>query len=40
VIVSESPGVAVTVVWVFLYSFVAVGSTYLLFASRISQQSR
>ena len=40
VIVSESPSVAVTVVWVFLYSFVAVGSTYLFFASRISQQSR
>ena len=40
VIVSGSPSVAVTVVWVFLYSFVAVGSTYLFFASRISQQSR
>lgn len=34
VIVSESPSVAVTGVWVFLYSFVAAGSTYLIFASR------
>lgn len=34
VIASESPSVAVTGVWVFLYSFVAVGSAYLFFASR------
>ncbi len=34
VIVRESPGWQVTGVWLFVYSFVAVGSTYLLFASR------
>lgn len=34
VIASESPSVAVTGVWVFLYLFVAAGSTYLIFASR------
>jgi hypothetical protein len=30
----ESPSVPVTGVWVFIYAFVAVGSTYLYFSSR------
>ena len=34
VILKESPSTAVTGVWLFVYSFVAVGSTYLFFASR------
>ncbi len=34
VIVRESPSWAVTGVWLFVYSFVAVGSTYLFFAPR------
>ena len=34
VILVESPGTAVTGVWVFIYAFVAVGSAYLYFSSR------
>jgi len=34
VISSESPGELVTGVWVFVYSFVAVGSTILFLATR------
>lgn len=34
VIVTQSPSASVTGVWVFLYSFVAAGSTYLYFTSR------
>lgn len=34
VISRESPGILVTGVWVFIYSFVAVGSAYLFFSSR------
>jgi hypothetical protein len=34
VISRESPSVPVTSVWVFIYAFVAVGSTYLYFSSR------
>ena len=34
VISKESPGILVTGVWVFIYSFVAVGSAYLYFSSR------
>ncbi len=34
VISRESPSVPVTGVWVFIYAFVAVGSTYLHFSSR------
>jgi hypothetical protein len=34
VISRESPGILVTGVWVFIYSFVAVGSAYLYFSSR------
>lgn len=34
VIVHESPSAAVTGVWILLYSFVAVGSTYLILATR------
>ncbi len=34
VIVRESPSWAVTSVWLFVYSFVAAGSTYLFFAPR------
>src|SRR2546426_452505 len=33
VVSAESPSAIVTGVWVFLYSFVAVGSTYLFFTS-------
>jgi hypothetical protein len=34
VISRESPGILVTEVWVFIYSFVAVGSAYLYYSSR------
>jgi hypothetical protein len=34
VISRESPGILVTGVWVFIYSFVAVGSAYLYYSSR------
>jgi hypothetical protein len=34
VISSESPSVAVTGVWVFIYAFVAVGSAFLYFSSK------
>ena len=34
VILNESPSTAVTGVWLFVYSFVAAGSVYLLLASR------
>jgi hypothetical protein len=34
VISSQSPSVLVTAVWVFIYAFVAAGSTYLYFCSR------
>jgi hypothetical protein len=34
VISSQSPSALVTSVWVFIYAFVAVGSTYLYFSSR------
>jgi hypothetical protein len=34
VISSQSPSALVTGVWVFIYAFVAVGSTYLYFSSR------
>jgi hypothetical protein len=34
VILSQSPGALVTSVWVFIYAFVAVGSSYLYLSSR------
>jgi hypothetical protein len=33
VISSQSPGILVTGVWVFIYAFVAIGSAYLYFSS-------